>query len=592
MAGINKLISYRRGRPTGKGLADYLGKEKAGREKVLLLDGRGKVLTPGELSKGMEKPIDQASKARGEYSEWAKREGVSFRRDRAGNLILKGADGRELHVAQVEIDGANTGPDVDTLIKYVTKDKAGRERQALFDANGRILSPNDALRQVREAKANFWHGVTAPSEIGCAALMERYQTSDTEFAAVEHGKLLSERIAKLSGGDRPSFAIHWDSASKFHYHWIGIGEPKAVLAGENGVIQRAWDIEFEERSDRGRVKNWKAYKEWTDLNKTNIHTNRAMRELDNQKFKTLRTLVGDTKAAAKDGFNRREISLIERRFDGEVRAADLQYKAFGTQGSSRHLAELERAELRRRSALKRVAYRDLSYYDLSQANRQKQKEREGIRKEEAKSLKSEHGKALARSRVGSARKELEALKKGNADLSVVPATSTQEGRPQELEAAKSEANTRLNPFSVIERATQEAKSTSAHADESASHGKDQVEADQALDGAGLIKGLATGRGVGESIDRTAANLLTNSGSRETNVDAQAGVEGLQSFREIAKELHQGNVIAAASRAAGGATRVAGTTDRTTRELTQDLGKAFDLIINPLGTIKKSIDFEL
>ena len=157
------------------------------------------------------------------------------------------------------------------------------------------------------------------------------------------------------------------------------------------------------------------------------------------------------------------------------------------------------------------------------------------------------------------------------------------------------------PLSLVEKAKREAKKTQDRAEEHSTDAKDHVDLDaQPVDN--VLTGVATDvlRGDGAQVmknaaDRSTAAVITHTGSQQSAMDARAGAEGIQTLKDVAKDIQNENLVAAAGRAASGATRVAGMANRPLQELTEDLSTVVKVLTKPINAVRsvaKEIDFEL
>ena len=243
-------------------------------------------------------------------------------------------------------------PFLSVLAAYLAAEE-GREACLLLDAEGNRITPEALTRDFGGDHAEHWHAIVSPTPEDCRIALERHG-GDVEAAGTALGREMAQRLERDTGR-RVAFAVHIGERAgqtHFHFHVVGMGEPKVRLYGRSGVIQRAWDRAW--RPDERPIVNWQEHAAFLKTRQELRVVQKQLRDLGQERYRALAVAPPGEKAAVREAFKVRELDLIPQRYELEVKAIDHRYAAREDSGSTRHQAELVDAANRQTGAVTRA----------------------------------------------------------------------------------------------------------------------------------------------------------------------------------------------------------------------------------------------
>jgi len=259
-------------------------------------------------------------------------------------------------------------PALGRLNKYLATDERGKREETLFlDASGNPISFEDATRDAGGYHAKYWHGFIAPSTYECEDLTKRCG-GDMHKAAIDHGKLLASRIQReLNSEKAPNIAIHFekdkDGKDRWHYHFVGEGKANGKIYGKEGILQKSWDREV--YPDRKKIVDWDAHKAYKETREELKKVQEGMRHLFKERSDALKTEPDmNKKKEIRKSYDLKEITLINRRHELEIKAVGHRYTSRGDANSAAHKAEIKKIDSRKSLLLKRMTLRNIDYRSI------------------------------------------------------------------------------------------------------------------------------------------------------------------------------------------------------------------------------------
>lgn len=247
-------------------------------------------------------------------------------------------------------------PIIRTLANYLEKEE-GREASILLNSDGNTIDADKMVQEMGGPAGEHWHAILSPDPETCRVLAERH-AGDLAAAAKELAAKLSRRLEGENRGRPVLVAIHLSNRNgerSFHLHLVGKGKPQTQLYGRNGAIQRAWDREF--LSNQRPIVDWKAHASFLRTRADLRAVQKQLRDLGEERRRAISSAPVEQKQAVRESFTDRELVLISKRHELEVKAINFRYQSRDDLGSDRHLAELKGADARRSSALTRATFR-------------------------------------------------------------------------------------------------------------------------------------------------------------------------------------------------------------------------------------------
>lgn len=246
-------------------------------------------------------------------------------------------------------------PILGTLAHYLVAEE-GREACHLMDASGREISAEELTEAFGGQHGAHWHAIVSPTFEDCVILTARHG-GNAQAAAIAQGRAIAQRVERDTG--RPvAFAAHFehrDGKPHFHFHLVGQGEPRARLYGRSGLLQRAWDRAV--APDRKPIVDWAEHAAFRQTREELRVVQKEMRTLGEARRRAIAAAPPEQKAEVRAAYLDRELELIPRRYELEVKAIGHRYAARNDLGSDRHQAELVDAANRQKGALTRATFR-------------------------------------------------------------------------------------------------------------------------------------------------------------------------------------------------------------------------------------------
>lgn len=262
-------------------------------------------------------------------------------------------------ICKIPRHNGGRAPALGRLIIYLAREEK-REIAMFLSANGEPIEVAPTIESMGGYHGRHWHAIVAPSANECRELFSRYGKS-IQHAAIEHGKRLSQQLQSLTQDkEPPKFAIHFESIAdesfKFHYHYVGT-ESHALMRGQHGAIQKAWNREW---SDRRPVTNWKEHQEFKRARRELRALQKEQRQLDRDRYKALTGASLPKHFMIRLEFSTKERAIIDRRFELETAAINHRYASRGDLNSPANSAEIENAIQRKTAAVQRLQMRGAS----------------------------------------------------------------------------------------------------------------------------------------------------------------------------------------------------------------------------------------
>lgn len=237
-----------------------------------------------------------------------------------------------------------------------SREEKGRETSVLLDAYGHDLSVDEAIKLMGGEDATYHNSIWNVSDADREFLEERFGGRQEAQRAM--ALILLERTDAKDG----LVAIHDHGEEGWHFHVSRKDLPGQKLYGEYGLFQRVWDREMEAlHGEAGRpITDWNAHEEFKRSREELAKVQVEQRNLAKDRFMALRVVSDqDEKRRIREIFEAKELSLINKRRELELAAANARYRSRGTQGKASHRIEIERIEARTATSVTRLESRNL-----------------------------------------------------------------------------------------------------------------------------------------------------------------------------------------------------------------------------------------
>jgi hypothetical protein len=218
-----------------------------------------------------------------------------------------------------------------------------RDSVRLLDAEGRVLTAQEAIALMGGSQAEYHEVILAPSEAECRHIEAR--NPGTRQQAIEATGL---RVIRAQAKGRNHFLAIHEQDGRFHYHLIIAGPMPERTLGRYGSVQKQWRLEL--LGDEPRIQDWEAHRRFKDLQAQLRLVIEEQRGLARERREAVRVAEPDRKREVAHPYDQRAITLLSTRHALELAAIHARYEARGSLGTSRHFAEVEQAEHRHTTA--------------------------------------------------------------------------------------------------------------------------------------------------------------------------------------------------------------------------------------------------
>jgi len=218
-----------------------------------------------------------------------------------------------------------------------------RDSARLLDAEGRVLTAQEAIALMGGPQAEYHEVILAPSEAECRHIEARNPGNRQQ--AIEEAGL---RVIQAQANGRNHFLAIHEQDGRFHFHLVIAGPMPEQTLGRYGSVQKQWKREL--LGDEPRIQDWEAHRRFKELRAQLQSVIEEQRDLARQRREALREADPDRKREAARPFDQRALELLESRHALELAAVHARYEARGSLGTPRHHAEVEQAEHRHTTA--------------------------------------------------------------------------------------------------------------------------------------------------------------------------------------------------------------------------------------------------
>ena len=218
-----------------------------------------------------------------------------------------------------------------------------RDSARLLDADGRVLTAQEAIEVMGGPAVGYYEVIVAPSTAECRSILAR-DPENPDRAIRETGLRM---IRTQAEGRKCLLAIH-EQDGRFHFHFAIAGQMPERTLGRQGHLQRRWTQEV--FGDEPRIQDWEAHRRFRELRTQLQAVIEEQRANAQRRREAVRQADPGYRREVARPFDLRAVVLVEARHDLELAALHARYEARGTLGSPRHQAEVEQAEHRHTAA--------------------------------------------------------------------------------------------------------------------------------------------------------------------------------------------------------------------------------------------------